>query len=58
LEYNSETVTGAIINLKDISTRGYSKIRELKYALKVDTKTAIKLVVDIKTLLNIIFIIL
>jgi len=60
LEYNSKAIVGAIENPKNVFMQGYYKIGELKYALKTDTKTTIKreLVMGIKTLLDIIFIIL
>jgi len=58
LKYNSKAVIGAIRDLKDVFIWSYYKIGELKYILKVEIKivTERKLVVDIKTLLDIIFI--
>ena len=60
LEHNSEAVGGAIKDFKDIFTQGYYKTKKFRYILKVETKTAIEceLVVDIKTPLDITFIIL
>ena len=56
LKYDSEATAGAIEDFKDVFIQGYYKIGELRYILEVDIKIAIKLVVGIETLLNIIFI--
>jgi len=58
LEYNNKTVVGTIKDFKDVFIYGYYKIKGLGYALEVNIKIVIELVVGIKTLLNIIFIIL
>ena len=54
MKYNNKAAVGAIRYFKDIFTQGYYKIGELRYALKVDTKTVIELVVGIETPLDII----
>jgi len=60
LKYDSEAVIEVTKNPKYIFMLGYYKIKKLKYILKVDTETATEseLVVGIKTLLNMVFIIL
>ena len=60
LKYNSKAAAGTIKDFKNIFIYGYYKIGGFRYVLKVNTEIAIEseLVVGIKTLLNIIFIIL
>ena len=58
LKYNNKVVVGITKDFKDVFIYSYYKIKEFRYVLKVKTKTVIEseLVVDVKTLLNIIFI--
>jgi len=60
LKYNNKAAAGIIKDFKDVFMQSYYKIKELKYILKADTEIVIesKLIVSIKTLLDIIFIIL
>ena len=60
LEYNSEELVVEIRDLKNIFIYSDQAANNYKYILEVGTETVIKCnsVMDIKTLLNIVFIIL